>query len=243
MGDKKGIRLAKFIAHSGVCSRREAEKLIEEDYVKVNDKVINHPAFHVQDNDQVSVKGKMIQRIQDIRLWMYYKPIGVMCSSSDQHGQYLLTDVLKNQHPNLPRVISVGRLDINSEGLLLLTNYGPLARYFELPQNHFKRVYKVRIFGNIHMENLEKLSQGITIDGMQYGSIYVTMMRQSGKNAWIQVKLSEGKNREIRNVMAHLGYQVNRLVRLEFGPYNIAGLKTGDLREVSIKKTLLDQIK
>lgn len=241
----KGDRLAKIIAHAGICSRRQAEELILAGRVQVDGKTILTPAFTVTPENKVVVDGRLIQSGEsitaNIRLWRYYKPVGVLCTRTDDFGRETLTDVLEADYPDLPRVVSVGRLDLNSEGLLLLTNYGPLARYFELPSNQFKRIYKVRIYGELDPQALQSLAKGVTIDGMQYEPIRVTLHRESegGKNHWITVELTEGKNREIRKVMDYLGYRVSRLIRVGFGPCALDDLRPGELEELTVPDNVL----
>jgi 23S rRNA pseudouridine2605 synthase len=238
-------RLAKVIAHAGICSRRQAEQLIAEGRVQVDGKTILTPAFTVTAENQILVDGKLIQSgasiISNISLWRYYKPVGVLCTRTDDFGRHTLTDVLAHDYPDLPRVVSVGRLDLNSEGLLLLTNYGPLARYFEMPANQFKRTYKVRIYGALDPQALKNLSKGVTIEGIHYEPIHVTLYRESegGRNNWITVELTEGKNREIRKVMEYLGYKVSRLIRIGFGPCHLDDMRPGQLEELTVPKDIV----
>jgi 23S rRNA pseudouridine2605 synthase len=233
-------RIAKFIAHAGVCSRREAETLIEQGRVMVNGEIIKTPAIKVSMNDDIRVDGERLQR-QAARVWRYHKPTGLLCSHKDPQARKTIYDVLQQKYPELPRVNSVGRLDLNSEGLLLLTNDGEVSRHMELPSTGWVRRYKVRVHGRVQEKDLEKLVNGITIAGVQYNSIQATLEKQQGANAWITIRLKEGKNREIRKVMEWLGYKVNRLIRLSYGPFQLGNLKENEVEEVSLK-VLKDQI-
>lgn len=223
------MRLAKFIANSGFCSRRDAEKLIEKGCVSVDGVVISTPAVNVSEKNSVSVNGEKINTIPDARLWVYYKPNGLITSHKDTHNRPTIFDQLKKK---LPRVISVGRLDLNSEGLLLLTNNGDLSRYFESPVNKFERVYKVRVHGNGKAINIK--NKKITIDGVIYNPKSINLIRSGKTNSWYEVILTEGKNREIRKIFQHFGFQVNRLIRTEFGKYDLGDLKIGEYKEVKI---------
>jgi 23S rRNA pseudouridine2605 synthase len=222
-------RLAKRIARAGVCSRRDAEKLIEQGVVYVNGLQIVTPAFNVTVKDQIMVNGQELADIPQPRLWGYYKPEGVLTTHKDPQGRPTLFSELPK---SLSRVISIGRLDLNSEGLILLTNDSRLARYAELPTTGWARCYKVRVFGDVNEQQLADLVHGITIDGMTYGRIEADLVRQSGRNAWITVTIYEGKNREIRKVMNYLGLKVNRLMRLAYGPFQMKTRQPRDLWEI-----------
>ncbi len=229
------IRIAKFIANAGYSSRRRAEELIFAGLVKVNGEVIQNPATHVTQEDNIEVEGKALERSVDkTRLWLYYKPIGVITSHSDTYGR---TTVFENLPESLPRVISVGRLDLNSEGLLLLTNNGKLARYLELPENAFSRIYKVRVFGEFDLRELQTIEQGITIDEVHYKPAKLSLVK-SGTNSWFLIELSEGKNREIRKIFSHFNLNVNRLIRVKYGPFALHDLEPGDLKEVPYNQLL-----
>lgn len=229
MTEEKGIRIAKYIAHAGVCSRREAEEMILEGRVKVNGEVIESPATLITDHS-VKVDDKLIALKKEIRLWIFHKPKGIITTSKDEKNRRTIFDLLPK---TMPRVISVGRLDFNTEGLLLLTNNGDFARYLELPKNKISRVYRARVFGKLNHERLKKLERGITVDGVRYGSIKVTVDSEGDANSWLTITLEEGKNREIRKVMDELGLQVNRLIRVSYGPFKLTDIKVGEISEVS----------
>ncbi|MBO7556848.1 MAG: rRNA pseudouridine synthase, partial [Alphaproteobacteria bacterium] len=187
-------RIAKLIARSGVCSRRDAEKLILQKRVTINGETITSPAINVEPNDTVKIDGEKLPSIEQTRLWLYYKPVGLITSHKDSSRK----TVFESLPEGMPRVISVGRLDLNSEGLLLLTNNGELSRTLELPQNGWSRRYKVKVHGLIKKENLESLENGVTIDGIDYGAVKIAINSTQGTNTWLTVTLNEGKNREIR---------------------------------------------
>ncbi len=236
--EKKGERIAKVIARAGVCSRRDAEKLIEEGKVSVNGKLLTTPAFFVEPTDRILVNKKPLPQQVDTRLWCYHKPRGLLTSHRDpQHRK----TVFDNLPADLPRVVSVGRLDINSEGLLLLTTDGALSRRLELPSTAWTRRYRVRAHGKIEQVELDKLSRGIVVDGIKYGAIDATLERVQGHNVWLLVAIKEGKNREVRKVFEHLGLKVNRLIRISYGPFQLGDLKAGEVKEVS-QRILRDQL-
>jgi len=234
----KGERIAKVIARAGICSRRTAEAWIEAGRVMVNGKVLDTPAFCVNPSDRVKVDGKPLPQAEPPRLWRYYKPKGLVTTHNDERGRPTIFEALP---PHLPRVISVGRLDLNSEGLLLLTNDGELSRHLELPSTGWIRKYRVRVHGKIDPQELQKLSDGIEIDGMRYGSILAILDRQQGDNAWLTVSLREGKNREIRRIFEFLGWPVSRLIRLSYGPFQLGPLTPGEVKAVP-NKLLKEQI-
>ena len=224
-------RIAKVIARAGLCSRRDAERWITGGRVSVNGKTLESPAFTVVPEDKILVDGKPLPASEAPRLFLYHKPVGLVTTARDEKNRATVFDMLPN---GLPRVVSVGRLDLNSEGLLLLTNDGGLARYLELPANAMKRRYRVRVNGTVKPAHLARLAQGITVDGMNYGPIDARMERaQTGANVWLVVTLKEGKNREIRKVMAHLGLQVSRLIRTSYGPFELGDLPAGSAKEVA----------
>lgn len=231
MINQKPERIAKVIAAAGVCSRREAERLIEEGRVVLNGKKLDTPAITVTATDKITVDGKPIFTAEkkQTRLWMLHKPVGWITTASDPEGR---PTVFENIPKKLGRVISVGRLDINSEGLLLLTNDGGLARMLELPKTGLPRHYRVRVNGEVDREELADLKNGITVEGIDYKSILARVEKASGTNTWIQVTLHEGKNREIREVMRALGLRVNRLIRVGYGPFELGNLAIGKVQEV-----------
>ncbi len=224
-------RIAKVIARAGLCSRRDAERWIVDGRVSVNGETLSSPAFTVVPEDKILVDGKPLPAFQATRLFLYHKPVGLVTTARDEKNRATVFDKLP---PGLPRVVSVGRLDINSEGLLLLTNDGGLARYLELPANAMKRCYRVRVNGVVKPADLARLAKGVTVEGMNYGPIDAKMDRsQTGANVWVTVTLKEGKNREIRKVMSHLGLQVSRLIRTSYGPFELGDLPPGSAREVA----------
>jgi 23S rRNA pseudouridine2605 synthase len=237
-GPGKGDRIAKVLARAGLCSRRDAERWIEEGRVAVDGKVLATPAVVVTPGSIILVDGKPIKEPEPSRLWRYHKPSGLVTSHRDEKGRPTLFDTLP---PELGRVISVGRLDLNSEGLLLLTNDGELARKLELPATGWVRRYKVRVHGTVEPERFLALADGVVIDGVRYGEIKVEFERQKGSNAWVTVALTEGKNREIRRVFEHLGYVVTRLIRLSYGPFQLGLLPRGAIEEVP-RRVLRDQL-
>ena len=234
-----GDRLAKVIARAGLCSRRDAELWIKEGRVAVNGKVIRTPAFNVTEKDQVRVDGQPLAARQGTRVWLYHKPQGLVVTEKDPEGRSTVFETLSEQ--GLPRVVSIGRLDINTEGLLLLTNDGGLKRVLELPATGWLRRYRVRAFGTITQPQLDGLKAGIEIDGVQYGPIEAVLEREQGSNVWLLVSLREGKNREIKNVLQALGLQVNRLIRVSFGPFQLNDLPIGAV-EVVKARVLREQL-
>jgi 23S rRNA pseudouridine2605 synthase len=225
----KGERIAKRLARSGLCSRREAERWIAEGRVAVDGQVLASPAVSVDETSSITVDGRPLPEPERRRLWRYHKPSGLLTSHRDPQGR---PTVFNHLPAGLPRVISVGRLDLNSEGLLLLTNDGELARLLELPSTGWVRRYRVRVHGAPDAAALGGLARGITIDGIAYGQIKAVLDRQQGSNAWLTVSLNEGKNREIRNVMEHLGWSVSRLIRIAYGPFQLGLLAAGEVEEV-----------
>lgn len=223
-------RIAKRIARAGLCSRRDAERWVAEGRVRVNGQLLKSPAFTVGPQDKVMVDGRILPGAEKTRLFLYHKPQGLVTSHRDERGRRTVFDELPK---GLPRVVSVGRLDLNTEGLLLLTNDGELARYLELPATGWKRRYRVRVHGKADPDRLETLKDGITVEGVRYKSILAVPEKGgSGANSWISVTLQEGKNREIRRVMEALNLQVNRLIRVAYGPFNLDDLPVGAAKEI-----------
>jgi 23S rRNA pseudouridine2605 synthase len=235
---ERGERIAKVLARAGLCSRRDAERWIADGRVSVDGQVLRTPAVTVTTANDIRVDGKLLPSPERPRLWRYHKPAGLVTSHRDERGRPTVFDALPK---DLPRLISVGRLDLSSEGLLLLTNDGALARRLELPSTGWLRRYKVRVHGEAEPERLAALDKGITIDGVSYGPIRASFERQQGSNAWIAMALREGKNREVRRVLEHLGLQVTRLIRLSYGPFQLGNLARGAIDEVP-KKVLNDQL-
>lgn len=225
-------RIAKVLARAGVCSRRDAERLIAEGRVVVNGHKLDTPAYKVVPGAKILVDGKPIKNADRTRLWRYHKPRGMVTSHKDEKDRPTVFDSLPE---GLPRVISVGRLDYNSEGLLLLTNDGELARKLELPSNGWLRRYRVRVFGKLEQTDLDRLKKGVVIEGVSYGPVEASMDRQQGGNAWATIALKEGKNREVRKLMEFIGVKVNRLIRVSFGPFHLGLLKEGHVDEVPTK--------
>ncbi|MDA0996910.1 MAG: pseudouridine synthase [Proteobacteria bacterium] len=235
---EKGERIAKVMARAGLCSRREAERWILEGRVAVNGNVLTTPACVVGAADTVAVDGKPLPGLEPARLWRYHKPAGLVTSHKDPEGRRTVFETLPK---HLPRVISIGRLDLTSEGLLLLTNDGALARRLELPATGWARRYRARIHGNLDAKAIQSVAGGVTIDGVKYGPVKIDMEARTGANAWFAVSIKEGKNREVRKVMEHLGVTVNRLIRTAYGPFQLGGLVAGDVEEVA-PKVLRDQL-
>ncbi len=231
-------RLAKFMARSGVCSRRDAEELIKQKRVTVNGEIVDTPAYNVEGTEKILLDGEKLPEIEQTRLWLYHKPAGLLTTHKDTEAR---ATVFEHLPAGLPRVISVGRLDLNSEGLLLLTNNGELSRKLELPENGWSRRYKVRVHGFVNKNKLADLAKGATVDGINYGSVKVELESQNGTNSWLVVTLNEGKNREIRKLMKSIGLEVARLIRLSYGPFQLGSLKKGEVREVP-QKVLKEQL-
>jgi 23S rRNA pseudouridine2605 synthase len=232
MDQQKPERIAKVLARAGLCSRREAERWIEGGRVQVDGKTLDSPAFKVEHANTIVVDGKLLNEPQATKLWRYHKPPGLVTTHNDPQDRPTVFERLPKE---LGRVISIGRLDLNSEGLLLLTNDGELARRMEMPATGWVRSYRVRVRGTVDEDKLKKLKDGITIAGVNYGSIDTTLDSKTRTNAWLSVALSEGKNREIRKVMEHMDLKVNRLIRLSYGPYHLNKLTRGEVQEVSAK--------
>jgi 23S rRNA pseudouridine2605 synthase len=234
----RGERIAKWLARAGIASRRDAERLIAEGRVKLNNARVTQPATFVAAGDIVMVDGGVVDAPERTRLWRYHKPAGLVTTHRDPQGR---PTVFERLPPGMPRVVSVGRLDLNSEGLLLLTNDGALARRLELPSTGWLRRYRVRVHGAPDGRRLAALADGITIDGVAYGSIDAGLDSRRGDNAWLTVSLREGRNREVRRVMAHVGLGVTRLIRIAYGPFQLGILPRGAVGEVPAR-VLRDQL-
>ncbi|MBT0956166.1 rRNA pseudouridine synthase [Alphaproteobacteria bacterium KMM 3653] len=235
---KSGERIAKVLARAGVASRREAERLIAAGRIGVNGALIDSPALNVTPADKITFDGNPVAEAQPLRLWLYHKPEGLVTSERDEKGR---ATVFANLPPEMPRVMSVGRLDIASEGLLLLTNDGEIKRRLELPSTGWLRRYRVRIKGRCKPEDFEPLRKGITVDGERFQPMIVDLERQTGANAWASVALREGRNREIRRAMEAIGLQVNRLIRISYGPFQLGDLKAGEVEELK-SRVIRDQL-
>src|SRR5947208_13524948 len=229
---KTGERIAKMIARAGLASRREEEAWIAAGRVAVNGAVIASPALDVTASDRITIDGKPLPARERTRLFLYHKPRGLMTTHADPQGR---PTIFANLPRDLPRLISVGRLDFNTEGLLLLTNDGALARLLELPSTGWLRRYRVRAHGEVTQAQLDELKKGVEVDGVKYGSIDATLERDQGANVWLVFAIREGKNREVRNVMAHLGLEVNRLIRVSYGPFQLGELEEGAVDEVKTR--------
>ena len=226
------MRIAKAMAQAGLCSRREAERWIEQGRVSVNGVTLQTPAHLVGPDDHVTVDGEPLGAAAPVQLWRYHKPKGLVTTNRDPEGRRTVFDALP---PELPRVVSIGRLDIASEGLLLLTTSGELARHLELPSTGWPRRYRVRTEGRVSQDMLERLRDGLTIDGVAYGPIEAQLDRTKGNYQWLTMSLREGKNREVRRVLAHLGLEVRRLIRTSYGPFALGELKPGAVEEIKPK--------
>lgn len=228
-----GERIAKYLARAGIASRREAERMIEQGLVTVNGKTLTTPAFKVTPDMDIRIDGTRVAKPEAPRLWRFHKPAGLVTTHRDPQGRPTVFEALEGR---LPRVISIGRLDLTTEGLLLLTNSGALARRLELPSTGWTRRYRVRAHGRTTQAELDRLKDGIEIDGVQYGPIRASLDQTQGGNQWLTIAINEGKNREIRNVCRHLGLQVNRLIRTAYGPFQLGKLPKGDIEEVPGKQ-------
>lgn len=224
-----GERIAKWLARAGVASRRECETLIEAGKVTVNGRKLTSPAFKVTGEETIQVNGKRVKSPEPTRLWRYHKPSGLITTTNDPAGRRTIFDELPR---HLPRTVTVGRLDLTTEGLLLLTNDGELARTLELPRNEFRRSYRARAHGRVTPEKLAELKAGIVVDGIEYAPIIAELERETGTNNWIRVELTEGKKREVRRALEAVGLEVNRLIRTDYGPFTLSDLKPGAVEEV-----------
>jgi len=233
-----GDRIAKVLARAGVASRREAERMIEAGRVTVNGKPITSPALNVTAKDRITVDGKPVSEPEPSRLWLYHKPAGLVTTTRDEKGRATIFDNLPG---DMPRVMSVGRLDLNSEGLLLLTNDGGIKRKLELPATGWLRKYRVRVNGRPKDEDFAPLRQGLVIEGERFQPMTVSLDRQQGANAWLTIGLREGKNREIRRAMEDIGFTVNRLLRVSYGPFQLGSLKQGEVEEIR-RRVMRDQL-
>ncbi len=233
-----GERIAKRLARAGLCSRREAERWITAGRVKVDGKILETPACVVTAKSRIEVDGSPLAGAEPTKLWRYHKPKGLLTTNSDPEGRATVFEKLPE---DLPRVLSVGRLDLNTEGLLLLTNDGDLARFLELPSTGWRRRYRVRVHGSVNEKALARLADGVRIDGISYGGIEATLDSTQRGNSWLSLSLKEGKNREIRRVMEHLNLQVTRLIRLSYGPFQLGDLPRGEVSAVP-RRILRDQL-
>lgn len=234
----KGDRIAKVMARAGLASRREAERMIEAGRVRVNGEQILSPALNVTEADKITLDGNPVSEPEPPRMWLYHKPTGLVTTDRDEKGRGTIYDDLPE---DMPRVMSIGRLDLNSEGLLLLTNDGGIKRKLELPSTGWLRRYRARVNGRPSEESLEPLRQGITVEGEHFQPMTVTIDRQQGANAWLTIGLREGKNREIRRAMDYVGLSVNRLIRVSYGPFQLGELKPGAVEEIR-RKIVRDQM-
>ena len=232
--EEKGERIAKVMARAGLCSRRDAEKWIAAGRVKVNGEKLTTPAVVVGPDDKIEVDGEPLPQADRTRVWRFHKPKGLVTTHKDEKGRTTVFEVLP---PNIPRVVSVGRLDITSEGLLLLTNDGEIARTLEHPSRGWVRRYRARVYGRPDAQLLARIADGVTVEGVRYGPIAATIDPSEGgakSNVWISLSLSEGKNREVRKVLAHLGLTVTRLIRVAYGPFQLGNLEPGVLEEIPV---------
>lgn len=239
-GERTGERIAKLLARAGVASRREVERMIAEGRVKIGEEVVSTPATVLPNLKGVTVDGKPVKAPEAARLFAFHKPAGLITAERDPAGRPTIYTALRNALPqDAPRLMPVGRLDFNTEGLLLLTNDGELKRAMELPSTGIPRTYRARTFGSVTQAQLDELIEGIEIDGMRYGKIDANMERSTGRNQWIEVTLTEGKNREVRRVLEHLGLEVSRLLRTSYGPFQLLDLPRGaavEIRQVDVER-------
>ena len=227
------MRIAKFIANAGFSSRREAEKLIEEKIVKINGELCLHPSEIVCKNDKITIGKKIIQMSENIRLWKMYKPIKYICTTKDERQRKKIFDLIPQ---DFPRMISIGRLDFMSEGLILFTNSGDYSRSLELPSTGYERIYRVCIKGKIENKNIEMINRGIKIDKINYNRIKIKIEKSNQIYTWIIVRLKEGKNREIRNICKYFEWKIVKLIRIQYGPYKLGKLREGKIEEIKVIK-------
>ena len=225
------MRIAKYISNAGFCSRREAEKLIEKKIVKINDILCLHPSNTVNENDKVTIGNKIIKLNETVRLWKIYKPIKYICSTKDEKDRKKIFDLVPKTYP---RMISIGRLDFMSEGLLLFTNNGDYSRSLELPSKGYERIYSVCLRGQIKKEDVDKANKGITISNITYEKVKIKIDKLNNNFTWIIVKLREGKNREIRNICKYFSWNIVKLIRIQYGPYKLGNLKEGQIDEIKV---------
>jgi 23S rRNA pseudouridine2605 synthase len=237
-GAGEPVRIAKALARAGLCSRRQAERWIGERRVSINGEVLESPARDVTPRDRILVDGKELPAPEPPRLWRYHKPRGLVTTHADPQGRPTVFDALPE---HLPRVVSVGRLDVNTEGLLLLTNDGALARHLELPATGWLRRYRARAHGGVTQEALDRLKGGVEMQGVRYGPVEAKLDKVQGSNVWLTIGLREGKNREVRSILDHLGLKVNRLIRVSFGPFQLRDLEAGGVEPVK-RRVLVDQL-
>ena len=233
-----GDRIAKILSRRGICSRREAEKLILQGKVRVNGTLISSPALNLQETDLITVNGKTVGQEQQTRLWRYHKPLDLVTSTKDEKGRITVFEALPD---DMPKVMSIGRLDINSEGLLLLTNDGQLKRNLELPSTGWVRKYRVRVRGRPTEEAVNPLKSGIKVGREHFKPMDINIDKQQGANAWLSIGIREGKNREIRRALEYVGFSVNRLIRIGYGPFRLLDLKRGEVVEIK-RQVIKDQI-
>ncbi|WP_265563829.1 pseudouridine synthase [Sphingomicrobium arenosum] len=229
--EREEQRIAKLLARAGVASRREVERMIADGRIAIDGKTLDTPATLLKNLKGVTVDGQPVQRTEQTRLFAFYKPRGCLTATRDPKGRRTIYDTLPTG-PKIPRLMPVGRLDYNTEGLLLMTNDGEFKRELELPATGVPRTYRARAFGNVHQDQLESLAEGVEIEGIRYGSIDANLERSKGDNQWIEMTLTEGKNREVRRVLEWLGMEVSRLIRVAYGPFTVEGLDKGQLYEV-----------
>lgn len=231
--EEAASRIAKVIAARGYCSRRAAEDLISQKRVRIGEQIVHSPAINVAMDADIYIDNKKIPLQKAPRLWLLNKPPGYITTESDEQGRPTVYDILPK---TLPRVITVGRLDCNTEGLLVLTTCGELKRKLELPKNHYERIYKVRAFGQIPSNMYAEVKKGVEIDGIKYAPGEITLLQEGGINHWFEMKIYEGKNREVRKIFEYYGLTVNRLIRTSYGPFRLGPLRKGELQEININK-------
>ena len=225
------MRIAKFIANAGYCSRRNAERLIQDRAVKINNKLCEHPSEIVNQEDKVQIGGKIITLNTVIKLWKLYKPIKFICSTTDDRNRKKIFDLIPKK---FPRMISIGRLDFMSEGLLLFTNNGDFSREMELPEKGYERIYRVCIRDHVEKKDIDKINKGIIINNIIYNRIKIRIDKSNNNFTWLIAKLKEGKNREIRNICEYFSWKIVKLIRIQYGPYKLGSLKEGQIEEIKV---------